>query len=396
MAKIIAHIDLNAFFARAEEIRRPELENKPIIVGGLGERGVVSTCSYAARKYGVHSAMPIGEARRLCPQGVYLEPDFPYYSMLSSSFFAYLGKYSRLVERASIDEGYVDMSEFLKGKNNPEKELRILQNGLLREIGLKCSIGVATNKWLAKMASDMKKPMGITILRKKDMPTMLYPLDIGDYFGIGKKTAEKLRSIGIKTIGDLAKRIDEPYFSTFFGKGYSEVKRHLSGQGDDIVNPFEEEAKSISRSITLPYDSIDEDYIKENILSLSNEVAGALINEKKLAKTITLTIRDSSFSTHSKSLTLEQGINDAKIIASTCKKLFDENFSLTEVRLIGVGTSNLISPYEETVQMSFWNYEDYEKRDETKLLVKELNRKMKSDSLMLAKEAKRKKNEGNK
>lgn len=396
MAKIIAHIDLNAFFARAEEIKRPELEGRPIIVGGLAERGVVSTCSYAARKYGVHSAMPIGEARRLCPQGVYLEPDFPYYSMLSASFFAYLGKYSRLVERASIDEGYVDLSEYLKNKADPLNELKLLQNGLFREIGLKCSIGVATNKWLAKMASDMKKPMGITILRKRDLEKKLYPLEIGAYFGIGKKTSEKLISMGVKTIGDLAERIDEPVFAAFFGKSYPEIKRHLIGEGDDIVNPLEEEAKSISRSLTLPFDSVDEEYIKGEILALSLEVAGALENEKKIAKTITLTIRDSSFSTKSKSVTLEQGIKDGGIISRTCQKLYAEHFQNTEVRLIGVGVSNLLSPYEETVQMSFWNYEDYEKRDETKLLVKELNRKMKSDSLMLAKEVKRKKNEGNK
>lgn len=391
MAKIIAHIDLNAFFARAEELKHPELEGKPIIVGGLGERGVVSTCSYAARKYGVHSAMPIGEARRLCPQGVYLEPDFSYYSVLSSSFFAYLGRYSRLVERASIDEGYIDMTDYLKGKADPHNEFKLLQNGLLREIGLKCSIGVATNKWLAKMASDMKKPLGITILRKKDLGKMLYPLDIGAYFGIGKKTSEKLRQMGIKTIGDLAKRIDEPAFHELFGKGYEDVKRHLKGEGNDVVDPHPDEAKSISRSVTFPHDSADDDFLIEQISSLSYEVASALVGEKKLAKTITLTVRDHAFVTRSKSTSLDHAIQEGKTIFSLAKKLYEQNFAGTEVRLLGVGVNNLISPYDETVQMSLWNYEEYEKRDETKLLVNELNRKIKDGNLMLAKDAKRKK-----
>ena len=188
MAKIIIHVDLNAFFATAEQIRRPDYVGKPVIVGGLGPRGVVSTASYEARAYGVHSAMPIGEARMLCPNGIFLPGDYRYYEMLSRSFFGYLKNYSSLVEAASIDEGFVDMTSMLSKEKDPMAKLVQLQRGLLEQIGLKCSIGVGPTKFLAKMASDMKKPMGITVIRRKDVKKMLYPLPIDSFFGIGKKT----------------------------------------------------------------------------------------------------------------------------------------------------------------------------------------------------------------
>ena len=211
MAKIIIHVDLNAFFATAEQIRRPDYVGKPVIVGGLGPRGVVSTASYEARAYGVHSAMPIGEARMLCPNGIFLPGDYRYYEMLSRSFFGYLKNYSSLVEAASIDEGFVDMTSMLSKEKDPMAKLVQLQRGLLEQIGLKCSIGVGPTKFLAKMASDMKKPMGITVIRRKDVKKMLYPLPIDSFFGIGKKTAAYLRSKGINTIGRPRFRCRTPF-----------------------------------------------------------------------------------------------------------------------------------------------------------------------------------------
>ena len=207
MSKIILHIDLNAFFATAECIRDPSLIGKPVIVGGLTSRGVVSTCSYEARAYGVHSAMPIFKAKELCPDGIYLQGDYRYYEMLSRSFFSYIYNFSPIIEEASIDECFVDMTKPLSHVSDPIPYLENLRDGLFKELGLKCSIGIGPTKFLAKMASDMKKPMGITIIRKKDIPNMLYPLKIGDFFGIGKKSVPRLNLIGIYTIGDLASKI---------------------------------------------------------------------------------------------------------------------------------------------------------------------------------------------
>ena len=239
MAKIIMHIDLNAFFATAEEARNPELRGKPIIVGHPGRRGVVSTANYEARKFGVHSAMPTYEALERCPSLIIVPCDFKYYEMLSNSFFSFLRRLTPLVEPASIDEGYVDMTAVLSKEKDPLAYLKKLQNDILQELDLKCSIGIATTKFLAKMASDMKKPMGITILRKKDQANLLYPLPIESFWGIGRKTSPRLKALGIETIGDFKKKCDEndKDLMEVLGKFYLTAKAWVNGEGDDKVDP---------------------------------------------------------------------------------------------------------------------------------------------------------------
>lgn len=204
MSKVIMHIDLNAFFATAETIKDPSLEGLPLVVAGTSRRGIVSTASYEARKYGIHSAMPTYQARQLCSNLIILPGDYEYYQKLSNEFFEYLKTYSSIIEPASIDEGYVDITEQITNVNDPMKYLRDIQNGLYEKTKLKCSIGIGPTKFLAKMASDMKKPMGITIIRRKDIQKILWPLPIKDMFGIGKKTFPRLESLGIYKIGDLA------------------------------------------------------------------------------------------------------------------------------------------------------------------------------------------------
>ena len=205
MSKIIMHIDLNAFFATAEVIKDPSLEGKPLIVAGSSRRGIVSTASYEARKYGIHSAMPTYQAQRLCPGVIIRGGDFELYHRLSNKFFNYVRNYTNIIEIASIDECYADMSECMKDVKDPVEYLKNLQNDLYEKTKLKCSIGLAPNKFLAKMASDMKKPMGITIIRKKDVKKILWPIKIKDMYGVGKKTFPRLERLGIKTIGDLVR-----------------------------------------------------------------------------------------------------------------------------------------------------------------------------------------------
>ena len=388
MAKIIIHVDLNAFFATAEQIRRPEYAGKPVIVGGLGPRGVVSTCSYEARSYGVRSAMPIGEARMLCPNGIYLPGDYAYYEMLSRSFFGYLKNYSSLVEAASIDEGFVDMTSLLEKEKDPMAKLVSLQQGLLKQIGLKCSIGVGPTKFLAKMASDMKKPMGITVIRRKDIKKMLYPLPIDNFFGIGKKTAAFLRSKGINTIGDFANEIaeNESDMKKYFKKRFDYYVESINGYGDDVVNPERPDPKSIGHSQTFMTDTDDYDEIKAIIESLSQEVSDGLIKEKKKCKRLVVNVKDYTFKASSKSLNLIEPVFEAEDISKMAKKLFADNYSGKLIRLVGVTAGNLVPFKDRNAQMSLFEESDYEE-DKTQVLIDSLNRKANKKVVMIASEA---------
>ena len=388
MAKIIIHVDLNAFFATAEQIRRPEYAGKPVIVGGLGPRGVVSTCSYEARSYGVRSAMPIGEARMLCPNGIYLPGDYAYYEMLSRSFFGYLKNYSSLVEAASIDEGFVDMTSLLEKEKDPMAKLVSLQQGLLKQIGLKCSIGVGPTKFLAKMASDMKKPMGITVIRRKDIKKMLYPLPIDNFFGIGKKTAAFLSSKGINTIGDFANEIaeNEPDMRKYFKKRFDYYVESINGCGDDVVNPERPDPKSIGHSQTFMTDTDDYDEIKAIIESLSQEVSDGLIKEKKKCKRLVVNVKDYTFKASSKSLNLIEPVFEAEDISKMAKKLFADNYSGKLIRLVGVTAGNLVPFKDRNAQMSLFEESDYEE-DKTQVLIDTLNRKANKKVVMIASEA---------
>ena len=385
---MITHVDLNAFFATAEQIRRPDYVGKPVIVGGLGPRGVVSTASYEARSYGVHSAMPIGEARMLCPNGIFLQGDYRYYEMLSRSFFGYLKNYSSLVEAASIDEGFVDMTSMLSKDKDPMAKLVLLQKGLLEQIGLKCSIGVGPTKFLAKMASDMKKPMGITVIRRKDIKKMLYPLPIDNFFGIGKKTAAFLRSKGINTIGDFANEIitNEFEMKRYFGKRFDYYVDSINGYGDDVVNPERPDPKSIGHSQTFMTDTDDFSEIKIVIEHLSREVSEGLIREKKKCKRIVVNVKDTNFRVSSKSLNLDEPIYEAEDIIKLAKRLFINNYSGRLIRLVGVTAGNLVPFKDRNVQLSLFDEEEYEE-DKTQVLVDSLNRKANKKVVMIASEA---------
>ncbi len=387
------HIDLNAFFARAEELRHPEYEGKPLIVGGLRGRGVVSTCSYEARKYGVHSAMPIFQARKLCPGGIYVEPDFEYYSVMSESFIEYIRRYSKIIEQVSIDEAFVDMTESLKNVKDKRQYLLNIQNGLLKEIGLKCSIGIASTKWLAKMGSDLKKPMGLTIIRRSDMPKVIYPLSIDAFWGIGKKSAPHLKEMGINTIGDLAKHVrdKDEKLEKFFGKFYERISEWVMGKGSDFVNPIPEEPKSIGHSETFLSDTDDAEEIIDKIKELSSRVSSRAKYHKKAGKTIQLQIKDSEFKSHDKSITLAESTDKYEVIAKTAINLYEKYFEGVMVRLVGVTLQNLVDPREEIVQMTLWNVDYYEEMDKTKLLINEFNRQLKNGKLIRASEMKKEK-----
>lgn len=395
MGKVIAHIDLNAFFARAEEIRDPSLVNKPVAIGHDGRGGIVSTCSYKAREFGVHSAMPMFQAKQLCPSLIIKPVDFRYYWALSATFIKFIKRYTKIVEIASVDECFADFTEPTKKVRDVPSYFRKLQNDLYKETGLMCSIGVASSKFLAKMGSDYKKPMGLTIIRKRDIPKILYPLSLDKMFGVGKKTAPKLREIGVKTIGDLAKLCneDDPKCQEILGKFFNVVKDWLNGNGSDEVVTEKWDPKSIGNSSTFMHDTSSIEEIKEMFENLSKEVSERAIKEDKIGSTIQIVVKESDFKMHNKSITIDSPTNKWNVIFNNAVKLYVDNFLGMNVRLVGVTLQNLISPKDMAIQMSFFDYEKHEEESATKLLINELNRKLSKPSLMRASEVK--KNDGN-
>ena len=324
MGKVIAHIDLNAFFARAEEIRDPSLANKPVAIGHDGRGGIVSTCSYKAREFGVHSAMPMFQAKQLCPSLIIKPVDFRYYWALSATFIKIIKRYTKIVEIASVDECFADFTEPTKKVRDVPSYFRKLQNDLYKETGLMCSIGVASSKFLAKMGSDYKKPMGLTIIRKRDIPKILYPLSLDKMFGVGKKTAPKLREIGVKTIGDLAKLCNEndPKCQEILGKFFNVVKDWLNGNGSDEVVTEKWDPKSIGNSSTFMHDTSSIEEIKEMFENLSKEVSERAIKEDKIGSTIQIVVKESDFKMHNKSITIDSPTNKWNVIFNNAVKLY--------------------------------------------------------------------------
>lgn len=393
MSKIILHIDLNAFFVRCEEIRNPSLEGKPVIIGHSGRRGIVSTCSYKAREYGVRSGMPTFMALEKCPDAIIIHGDYSYYEEMSNRFFKYLERYSKIIEPASIDEGYIDLTTYLKNKSDAYKEIKAIQDGLYKETSLMCSIGVAPTKFLAKMASDMKKPMGITILRRKDIKEKLYPLPIEDFYGIGKKTTPELRKMGINTIGDLANKINNTEeLNHFFGKFYYVVKDWVNGFGSDTVDTTPFDPKSIGNSRTLMKDTNDIEEIKVTLKELCKEVSERAIAQDKIGSTVQIVLKDNqmingSFKTINRSVSFDRPINDFNNIYFYACSLLEKHLGEHTIRLIGVTLQNLIDKGEERVQLSiFDNYDEIKEEYATKLLIADLNRKMKKDVFKTARE----------
>lgn len=392
MAKVIVHIDLNAFFVRAEEIRNPDLENKAVAIGHLGRGGIVSTCSYEARKYGVRSGMPMNKAVDLCPHLLIIPPDYRFYITLSHEFKKYIRNITKKVESASIDELFADFTDVVKGKRNVESYFREIQNGLYQKTRLKCSIGVGPTKFLAKMASDYQKPMGLTIIRRKDIKDIIYPLPIEDMFGVGKKSAPRLRRIGINTIGDLAKKLEENDTNTLsvLGKGAEELQKWLKGYGSDEIITEYDDPKSIGNSTTLVKDTSEYEYIKQTFEMLAEEVSMRAKKESMIGSTIQIMVKDTNYQAHNKSTSINPPTNEAKSIFSTALKLYEKNYLDLTIRAVGVTLQNLINIKEVAVQMTFFDYEMHEEENKTKLIINEINRKIKGSPLKRASEVKKK------
>lgn len=398
MSKIILHIDLNQFFVRCEEIKNPSLIGKPVAVGGDGRKGIVSTCSYEARNYGIHSGMPTFQAKMLCKNLILLPGDYKFYELMSKEFINFIKKFTHKVEQMSIDECFCDFTDILDRKGiSPISFLRNLQNNLFKKTGLKCSIGVSTTKFLAKMGSDYKKPMGITIIRKREIPEILFPLPVKDLFGIGKKTYPKLERAGYKTIGDLyygLKNNDEA-LSNFFGSYKEDIINNLEGNSSDTIHVGFSDPKSMGMTRTLDFDTNDKVYIRKFLTNLMNTLLDDFSKSGKLCKTIQLTYKSSDyengFKTNTVSKSLDNYTDSIDELYREGLKLFDKTYKNEEIRLIGFTLKNLKEKHDVVVQMTFENYERHESENKTQLLINELNRKSKKETFIRLSDLKDKK-----
>ena len=374
--RVILHVDMNSFYASVEMAYDPALKGKPLAIAGNVEerRGIIVTCSYEARKFGVKTTMPLWEAKKLCPQLIVMAPNFDRYRKASTGMFEILRQFTGLVEPVSIDEGYMDITESFEF-GSPVQIAQSIQKRILEQLDLSCSIGIAPNKFLAKMASDMKKPMGITILRKRDIPTVLWPLNTNEMHGVGKKTAEKLVTIGILTIGDLAKG-NEIQLKTLLGINGLRLKERANGLDLRPVDPESvADFKSIGNSTTLPRDVSNQQELFRVLEALAETVAIRLKRKGVLASTLGITIRFKDRKTITRSKKLENPINQKEDISTLSKQLFLKHWEGDSIRLLGITGSDLIDHDHAYKQLDLFSFEKDAKKEPLLKTLSELREK---------------------
>lgn len=385
--RVIFHIDLNSFFASAEILKNSALEGLPVVVAGLHRRSVVSTASYEARKYGVHSAMPLLMAQEKCPQLVVVQGNYQWYEELSERFFRFIRTFSPYVEPASIDECYVDVTEAIKAYKRPLDLAWTIQQRLKDEVGLPCSIGVGPNKFLAKMASDMRKPMGITVLRKQEVSRKLWPLPISEMWGIGKKSQPILLANGITTIGDLADPENESKIMTLLGKHAYTYIQNARGNDTNVLT-FTSSVQSISQGTTLDRDIEDYDEIKTVLRRLAKSLSQRAKQDDIKGSLVSISIRYDDFSNAVRSLQLSNYTNEENILFEHALLLFDRNHNGQPIRHLGIGLGSLFSKTHSIDQLSM-PLEPNKEEDNIDHVLEQLNKQLPGIHLTTASHAKK-------
>jgi len=352
---MIFHIDMDAFYASVEELDNPDLKGRCVIVGGQSERGVVSAANYEARKFGVHSAMPVFQARKRCPGAIFLPPRIDRYRELSAQIMSILREFSPLVEPISIDEAYVDVTGCERLFGGVEEIALRIKQGIKERLNLTCSLGAAPNKFLAKIASDMDKPDGLTIITQETVDRFIESLPIHNVPGVGKNTQEKLRLMGIKTLGDV-KQYPEELLVKKFGKFGHRLAQFARGIDRSAVTPVSE-TKSVSAEETLPADTDDTDLLKRYILGQAERIARELRKLELGARTISIKIKDSDFRQVTRTVTIKEATQSSDVIIREAFRLLEQYRSFRKTRLIGVGVSNLVSG-TEPVQLDIFEHSD--------------------------------------
>lgn len=339
MAKVILHIDLNAFFASAMQIKYPHLIGKPLAVCSNARGSVVTTASYEARAYGVKSAMPLAIAKQKCPDLEVVGTDFEWFNNLSLQFVNLLKTYTPLVEKASIDECYLDVTQKIKTYKKPLNLVVEIQQDIKESLGLQCSIGLAPNKFLAKMASDMKKPNGITILRKREIQLKLWPLPVGSMVYVGQKMTAKLKKAEIHTIGDLANSNLQDLIPLLGNQAYIVHQRAWGEDQDPVV--VEHDVKSISASQSL-YDPIMEyDEVSLLIKTLVDDIAAKCKKNQISGKTLTLSLKLEDGTILTKSKRNDEGYSIATELYQVGMLLFDLVDQQEPIKFISISLMNL-------------------------------------------------------
>ncbi|HEY6572698.1 MAG TPA: DNA polymerase IV [Candidatus Eisenbacteria bacterium] len=368
--RVIAHLDMDAFFASVEEKLNPHLAGKPLVVGGeVTRRGVVSAANYPARKFGIHAGMPIATAARLCPEAVFLEGDPKKYVHVSLQVLDSLKEFTPIIEPFSIDEAFLDLTaaprmvESLRAGNVDTREpaavlnaagdlARAIQRTVWRRVGLSATIGIAPNKYIAKMGSGLEKPRGLTALTQEMYREVFWPRPVQDLWGIGEKTAESLGKLGIKTAGQLAK-FPREFLTYHFGLNGDRMRDAAWGEDDSPVIPFYEgvPVKSMGHEFTLEKDLSDRVRIGAHLLRLSDQVGRRMRQDGYLGRVVSVKFRDQSFKTTIRQRALPELTDDETQIFKVANALFDENWDRRPIRLIGVSISSLVSGAEKQQEL---------------------------------------------
>lgn len=353
MSRVIIHLDMDAFFAAIEQLDFPELRGKAVIVGGSPDaRGVVSTCSYEARRFGVHSAMPLGEAYRRCPHGIFVPGRMTRYSEVSRQVFAVMSDFSPLMERVSVDEAFLDVTASQPLFGDGETIARRIQQRVWDELGLGASLGVAPNKFVAKVASDLRKPRGLVVVNPGEAAGFLAPLPVEKIWGVGERTAASLHKLGIRTIRQLQQTSPQLLQQVLgvYGQRLWELARGIDER------PVEEtdEVKSVGNEHTFDHDISDPEVLKSTLLHLASKVGRRLRRKGFKGRTITLKLRYLDFTTFTRQAACRDFTDFDQDIYRVATALFDRLFDGRPVRLLGISVSQLAGMGEGAVQMDIF------------------------------------------
>ncbi len=348
---MILHIDMDAFFASVEQVDNPDLVGQCVIVGGLSSRSVVSAASYEARKFGIHSAMPMYQARQKCPQGIFLQPRMDRYKTVSEQIMALLKQFSPCVEPISIDEAFVDITGCERLYGEPKDIAARIKQKIKKTFNLTCSIGIGVNPFIAKIASDMDKPDGLTIIMPDQTSSFIETLPINKVPGVGKIRYQQLTAVGIQTLGDV-RILPRKVILEQFGK-FGQRLLNLTDGIDAALAAAGGRRKSVSTEKTLAHDIDDKQQLGNFILRQAESVARQLREMDSRAKTITLKIKHADFKQVTRRVTLPAPTQSSKTIFQAAENLLNTYKIRTKIRLIGVGASGLV-PASAPVQMKMF------------------------------------------
>lgn len=342
MSRAILHVDMDAFYASVEQRDKPELKGKPVIVGGTGGRGVVAAASYEVRKFGVRSAMPVREALRLCPQAICVRPRIAYYREVSNEIFKVFHEFTPLVEGLSLDEAFLDVTHSQSAFGPAEQIARNIKQRITARTQLTASVGVAPNKLIAKIASDLRKPDGLVVVSSTEIAAVLDPLPVTRLFGVGGKTAPKLHALGIHTFGDL-RQAKEQVVKTVFGNHAGQIQARARGIDDRPVIPDWDE-KQISSEETFEHDIGERKRLHVELTALADRTATRLRIKELQASCVVVKIRRGDFTTYTRQQRIHPPTQETRVIAETAAGLL--NAWLKEqphaaLRLLGVGVTDL-------------------------------------------------------